>query len=253
MDLQLAGKVALVTGASMGIGRGIAKMLADEGCKLATVARRKEPLEAVSDEITARGLERPLALLQDITEQGAAEQIKTAVIGRFGHLDILVNNAGGSRPFTGYGTREEWNAGMNLNFHAGRELTHAFLDGMRERRFGRIFNLTGSTEPPAHLNAGVPPNGAVQLWAKALSRVVGGDGVTVNCISPGRIRSEQIDTRLLPDEEARQRWVAANIPAGYIGEPEDLAVLVVFLSSPKARYITGQLITVDGGARRATP
>jgi 3-oxoacyl-[acyl-carrier protein] reductase len=103
------------------------------------------------------------------------------------------------------------------------------------------------------LNAGVPPNGAVQLWAKALSRVVGGDGVTVNCISPGRIRSEQIDTRLLPDEEARQRWVAANIPVGYIGEPEDLAILVVFLSSPKARYITGQLITVDGGARRATP
>jgi 3-oxoacyl-[acyl-carrier protein] reductase len=75
----------------------------------------------------------------------------------------------------------------------------------------------------------------------------------VNCISPGRIRSEQIDTRLLPDEEARQRWAAANIPVGYIGEPEDLAVLVVFLSSPKARYITGQLITVDGGARRATP
>ena len=78
MDLQLAGKVALVTGASMGIGRGIAKMLADEGCKLAIVARRKEPLEAVSDEIVARGHERPLALLQDITEQGAAEQIKTA-------------------------------------------------------------------------------------------------------------------------------------------------------------------------------
>ena len=70
---------------------------------------------------------------------------------------------------------------------------------MRERKFGRIFNLTGSTEPPAHLNAGVPPNGAVRLWAKALSRVVGGDGVTVNCISPGRIRSEAVDTLSLPD------------------------------------------------------
>ena len=97
---------------------------------------------------------------------------------------------------------------------------------MRERKFGRIFNLTGSTEPPAHLNAGVPPNGAVQLWAKALSRVVGPDGITVNCISPGRIRSEQIDNLLLPGEEARQKWSKENIPVGYVGEPEDLAVLV---------------------------
>jgi 3-oxoacyl-[acyl-carrier protein] reductase len=253
MDLQLTDKIALVTGASMGIGRGIAMTLTDEGCKLAIVARRKEPLDEVAAEIEARGHERPLILIEDITKVGAAERIKTAVIGRFGRLDILVNNAGGSRPFKGYGTREEWNEGMNLNFHAGRDLTHAFLDGMRERKFGRIFNLTGSTEPPAHLNAGVPPNGAVQLWAKALSRVVGRDGVTVNCLSPGRIRSEQIDNVLLPSEEAREQWVAANIPVGYIGEPEDLAVLVAFLSSPKARYITGQLISVDGGARRATP
>lgn len=253
MDLELAGKVALVTGASMGIGRGIAKILADEGCKLAIVARRKEPLEAVAEEIKSRGHERPLILLEDITDMGAADRIKTAVIGKFGRLDILVNNAGGSRPIKGLGTRAEWDEGMNLNFHAGRDLTHAFVDGMRERKFGRIFSLTGSTEPPSHLNPGVPPNGAVQLWAKALSRVVGPDGVTVNCISPGRIRSEQIDNRLLPSEEARRRWAADNVPVGYIGEPEDLAVLVAFLSSPKARYITGQLISVDGGARRATP
>ena len=96
-----------------------------------------------------------------------------------------------------------------------------------------------------------PPNGAVQIWAKALSRVAGADGLTVNCISPGRIRSEQIDNRLLPSEEARSKWAAANIPAGYVGEPKDLAVLVAFLCSPVARYITGQTIAVDGGARRA--
>lgn len=253
MDLQLTGKVALITGASMGIGRGIANMLADEGCKIAIVARRKEPLEAVADEIAKRGHERPLALTQDITTDDAPEKIRATVIEKFGRLDILVNNAGGSRPFKGLGTRQEWLDGMNLNFHAGRELTHAFLDGMRERKFGRIINLTGSTEPPAHLNAGVPPNGAVQLWAKALSRVVGPDGITVNCISPGRIRSEQIDTLLLPSEEARQKWAKENIPVGYVGEPEDLAVLVTFLCSPKARYITGQLFHVDGGARRAIP
>ncbi len=253
MDLQLAGKVALVTGSSMGIGRGTANLLADEGCRLAILGRRKEPLEAVAQEIVARGRERPLTLNDDITHDGAAERIRDAVIARFGRLDILINNAGGSRPFTGYGTREEWDAGMKLNFHAGRDLTHAVIDGMRERKFGRVINLTGSTEPPAHLNAGLPPNGAVQLWAKALSRVVGADGVTVNCIAPGRIRSEQIDGRLLPNEEARRKWSAENVPVGYIGEPQDLAVLVAFLCSPKARYITGQLISVDGGARRATP
>ena len=251
MDLELAGKVALVTGASMGIGRGTAKMLADEGCKIAIVARRKEPLEAVADEIRARGHERPWFCCRTLPRD-TAERIKTAVIGQFGRLDILVNNAGGSRPFKGYGTREEWLDGMNLNFHAGRDLTHVFLDGMRERKFGRIFNLRAAPSRRT-FERGRTAKGAVQLWAKALSRVVGPDGVTVNCISPGRIRSEQIDERLLPDEEARQRWAAENIPVGYVGEPEDLAVLVAFLSSPKARYITGQLISVDGGARRATP
>ncbi len=95
----------------------------------------------------------------------------------------------------------------------------------------------------------MPPNGAVHIWAKALSRAVGGDGVTVNSIPPGRIHSEQIDTRLLPTAEIQAAWVEANCPAGYIGEAEDLAVMAIFLCSPLARYITGQVIHVDGGAR----
>jgi len=121
---------------------------------------------------------------------------------------------------------------------------------MQARGFGRIINLTGADEPMA-MNGGVPPNGAAHLWAKALSRTVGARGVTVNSIAPGRIHSEQIDQKLLPSAEAQRAWVAANCPAGYIGEPEDLAVLVCFLASPVARYITGQVIHVDGGARRA--
>ena len=120
---------------------------------------------------------------------------------------------------------------------------------MRARGFGRIVNLTGGDEPFA-MNGAVPPNGAVHIWAKALSRVVGRDGVTVNCIPPGRIHSEQIDQKLLPTPELQQQWVDANCPAGYIGEPRDLAVLVAFLASPLARYINGQVIHVDGGARR---
>lgn len=249
MDLQLRGRVAIVTGASVGLGRSIAVELAREGCRLLLVARGVERLQGVADEIAAFSGERPLTLAQDITADDAPDRIRGAALGAFGAIDILVNNAGGSRPLTGPGTREEWDEAMRLNFGAGRDLAHAILPDMQARRFGRIINITGGDEPVA-LNAGVPPNGAVHIWAKSLSRVVGKDGITVNCIPPGRLHSEQIDRRLLPTAEAQQAWVEANCPVGYIGEPEDLAVLVAFLASPRARYITGQVIHVDGGARR---
>lgn len=250
MDLKLSGKVALVTGASVGLGRSIARLLSNEGCRLAILARRTDLLEALADEIAALGRERPLVLIYDVTLPETAGRVREQVLETFGGLDILVNNAGGSRPLTGLGTMEEWDEAMRLNFDAGRNLAHAFLPDMERRRFGRIINITGSDEP-ATLNAGVPPNGAVHIWAKALSRTVARHGITVNCIPPGRLHSEQVDQRLLPTEEARRAWVEQNCPAGYIGEPEDLAVLAAFLASPRARYINGQVIHVDGGARRA--
>ncbi|MGE0311437.1 MAG: SDR family NAD(P)-dependent oxidoreductase [Lautropia sp.] len=251
MDLELEGKVALVTGASAGLGRAIAATLAAEGCRLAITARRGHLLESLATEIAAAGSPRPLVLVDDVTDVEAPSRLRRQVLAAYGRVDILVNNAGGSRPFDGLGTRAQWEDAMTLNFHAGRELAHALVDDMRAQRFGRIINLTGSDEPVA-INGGVPPNGAVHIWAKALSRVVAADGVTVNSIPPGRIHSEQVDLRLLPTPQAQRDWVAANCPAGYIGEPKDLAVLVAFLASPLARYITGQVIYVDGGARRAS-
>ena len=249
MDLQLAGKTALITGASVGLGVAIAEVLAAEGCRTAILARRRHLLGEVADRIAASGAIRPHVITADITADGTAAVVKAEVDAALGHLDILINNAGGSRPMPGLGSEAEWEEAMLLNFTAARRLTHAFVDGMRARKFGRIVNITGGDEPFA-MNAANAPNGAVHIWAKALSRVVAADGVTVNSVPPGRIHSEQIDMRIMPTEESRRAWIAGNVPAGYIGVPEDLAVLVAFLCSPKARYITGQVIHVDGGARR---
>ena len=247
MDLQLAGRVALVTGASAGLGRCIATLLAEEGCRLALLARRRPLLEGLAAALPASA--EPLLLVEDFTSPGAAERTRGALLARFGRCDILVNNAGGSRPQADLGSDEAWMESMEINFHAGRRLTHALVPAMQAQRFGRIVNLTGSDEPHI-VNAANAPNGAVHIWAKALSRRLGPDGITVNSIAPGRLRSEQIDARILTSEQARRDWAEKEVPVGYIGEPEDLGVLVTFLCSPRARYITGQVIHVDGGTRR---
>ena len=247
MDLQLAGKVALVTGASAGLGRAIATLLAEEGCRLALLARRRPLLEELAATLPASA--EPLVIVEDVTSPGVAERTRDAVLGRFGRCDILVNNAGASRPQQDLGPDEVWMESMDINFHAGRRIAHALIPAMRAEGFGRIVNITGQDEPHM-INAANAPNGAVHIWAKALSRALGRDGITVNSVPPGRLRSEQIDTRILPSEEARQAWAEREVPVGYIGEAEDLAVLVAFLCSPRARYITGQVIHVDGGTRR---
>ena len=249
MDLQLTGKSCLITGASRGIGLGTSKIMAAEGCRVALVARRKHLLEQLADEIAAAGHHHPIVIAEDVTRQGAPEQIRKRVYDAFGGLDILVNNAGGSRPVEWDAPVDAWHEGMTLNFEMVRQLTNQFIAGMRKQKFGRVINITGASEPTG-VNVAITAKAAVHMWSKGLSRVVAADGVTVNSVPPGRINSEQILERLYPDPHERERFAQAEIPLGSFGEPEDMGNLIAFLSSPLAHYITGEVIHVDGGMHR---
>ena len=243
MDLQISGKTALVTGASAGIGRAIARSLAAEGVRLAVVARRRELLESLQKEIGAR-----LVIIEcDFMQEDAAASIAAAALAGLGTVDILVNNAGGSRKF-GLDTGEaQWQEAMTLNFTRHRQLTHRLLEQMIARKWGRVVSITGKSEPEG-INGAFCAKAAMHSWSKGLSREIGKHGITVNCIPPGRIISEQILRNYTP--EYRQWQSEHEIPAGEYGQPEDLANLVCFLASPRARYITGAVIPVDGGLRR---
>ena len=243
MDLGITGKTALVTGASAGIGRAIAKSLAAEGVKLAVVARRRDLLESLQKEIGAK-----LAIIeQDLMAEDAAEKVASQALAGLGGVDLLVNNAGGSRKFKLDTDEAQWNEAMTLNFTRQRQLTHRLLDQMMAKKWGRIVNLTGKSEPEG-INGAFCAKAAMHSWAKGLSREVGKHGITVNCIPPGRILSEQILRNYSP--EFRQWQSEHEIPVGEYGQPEDIANLVCFLASPRARYITGAVIPVDGGLRR---
>jgi 3-oxoacyl-[acyl-carrier protein] reductase len=249
MDLELKGKIAVVTGASVGLGREIAKVLAAEGAQTVVTARRASLLATLQTEITAAGGARPLAVPLDLYTGEAPARLRDAALAEFGRVDILVNNAGGSRPIAWDAPDAAWDESFSLNFTAVRRTTQALLPGMIERRWGRVLCVTGSAEPST-VNAAVAAKAGVHAWAKGLSREIGRHGVTINCLAPGRIHSEQIDTRLHPTPESQAKF-ARNIPLGYFGDPCDVAFLVAFLCSPRARYITGERIHVDGGLHRS--
>jgi 3-oxoacyl-[acyl-carrier protein] reductase len=248
MDLELDGKTALVTGASSGIGRAVAKALAREGALVAAAARGMDLLETLGDEIQQEGGARPRLLTADLREDGAAAMLAQRARQALGHVDILINSAGGSRPVALDATQEQWSEGMVLNFFRVRELTHGAISDMIARGWGRVINITGTSEPRG-LNAANSAKAAVHAWAKGLSREVARKGVTVNSLQPGYIISEQM-IRLYPDEALRREVAMRDIPVGRFGDARELADLAVFLASPRAGYITGTAIYVDGGMSR---
>ncbi|HZP89349.1 MAG TPA: SDR family oxidoreductase [Burkholderiales bacterium] len=253
MDFNLQGRIALVSGASGGIGRVTAKLLASEGVQTIVVARRERELQELSNEIAAEGGPAPMIVVEDLTQRDAFQRIRDRVLARFGHVDILVNNLGQARPLTWDSPDADWDEAFALNFTPARKLAELFIPGMREHQFGRIVNLTATLEP-SHVSGSLTSKAAVLVWAKGLSRVVGRDGITVNCVSPGILLTEQIRQhhipRWLPSKEDQERFLTNDVPMGRFGDPIDAARLIVFLCSPLAGYITGQRIYVDGGWNR---
>ena len=248
MDLQLKNRTALITGASQGIGRAVALGLAREGAHVAVAARRKNLLDELATEIERSGGLPPVVIEADLYNPETPVRLAAAAKQHLGRVDILVNAAGGSRPIPFEAPIEKWEEGMTVNFYRLRELSHAVIPGMIENGWGRIINITGTSEPRG-INVANSAKAAVHAWAKGLSREMARHGITVNSIQPGRIISEQI-LRMHPTEENRKRFAEENIPAGRFGDPTELANLVVFLASPLAGYITGTVIPVDGGMSR---
>ncbi len=245
MTQTLEGRTALVTGASSGIGRACALALAAAGARVIGAARRTALIDALNEAVVPGG-GRISALSFDMAVAGEAEALARRAVSE-GTVDILVNAGGGSRPVSLDTGGPVWEDAMRVGFFAPRELTHALLPGMRDRGWGRVVTVTGTSEPQ-FLSAATPAKAALHAWSKGLSLAVARDGITVNCIQPGRIRSEQVMRRLRSAEE--ERGYADTLPMGRLGEAEDVASAALFLASNQASYISGVVLPVDGSFRR---
>ncbi|MEM7259128.1 MAG: SDR family NAD(P)-dependent oxidoreductase, partial [Pseudomonadota bacterium] len=175
MDLQLAGKTALVTGASQGIGRAVAATLAAEGVQTAIAARRGEMLSEVADSIADAGHPRPIFIPHDIMTQDGPESLAGKAIDALNNIDILINSAGGSRKVDLYADVATWDEGMDMNFNTQRRLSHALLPQMIDRQWGRIITISGKNEPERHpgkINVAMSAKAAIHAWSKGLSNEV---------------------------------------------------------------------------------
>ncbi len=242
--MDLSGRVALVTGASRGIGRAIAARLAAQGATVVAAARG-DNAKTVVDEIRASGGRAEAAAL-DVTETGAAETAVKGVVDRHGRIDVLVNNAGITRDQLLLRLkREDWDAVLATNLTAAYALTQAALKPMIRQRSGRIISVgsvVGQSGNAGQANYAASKAGLIG-FSKAVALEVASRGITVNVVAPGLIETDM--TRAMA-ESARTDW-ETKIPLRRLGTPDDIAATVCFLASDEASYITGQVIAVNGG------
>jgi 3-oxoacyl-[acyl-carrier protein] reductase len=248
MDLGIDGKVALVTGASQGIGRAIAAELAREGARVAISSRSREKLDAAAAEIGAT------AFVHDSADIDAIDGFVGAVEDQLGPVEIVVCNTGGppGDPDPLAFTREQWETAYHTLVLAQIALIERVVPGMRERGFGRILNVASTSvrEPIGNLMLSNAHRAAMITAFKTLARSVAGDGITLNTLLPGSIATDRAYSLAGSPEQAEAN-AAKQVPAGRMGKPEEMAAAAAFFCSARASYVTGETLAVDGGLTRS--
>ncbi|NKJ08447.1 SDR family oxidoreductase [Rhizobium sp. SG741] len=256
MDLQLKGKTALVFGAAGGLGSAIAKTLASEGTSVIVADIDAEGADAISKSIRAAG-GQGMPMHCDLSDLTSISSMIARIGAAFGPVDILVNNTGGPPPTPVSGqSSDEWLKYFNMMVRSVIAVTDALLPSMRERKWGRIITSTSSGVVAPIPNLGMSNSLRLALvgWSKTLAREVGRDGITTNIVLPGRIGTGRIN--FLDEQKAKRenrpvqdviQESINTIPVGRYGDPQEYGDTVAFLASPRASYITGSVIRVDGG------
>lgn len=247
MDLGLQGRVALVTGASSGIGRGIAAALADEGVRVAVASRSRERIEATAAEIGA------VAYVHDLADVEGAAGLVERVEADLGPLDILVPNTGGPPAGDPLGfSVDQWETAHREIVLGPMALIEAVVPGMRERHFGRIVNVASTSirEPIPNLMLSNVERSGIVAGFKTLARQLAGDGITLNTVLPGWIDTDRLAS-LFGSREAAREVARDQVPAGRLGAVEEIAAVVTFLCSVPAAYVTGEAVRVDGARTAA--
>ena len=243
-DTSFEGQVALVTGASRGIGASIALELARRGLKVIGTATSKEGAAHISEALA--GFPGCAGQVLDVNDAGLADSTIDAIVKAHGGLQILVNNAGITRDNLAMRMKDaEWDAVLDTNLKAVFRMSRAVMRTMMKQRYGRIINITsvvGASGNPGQVNYAAAKAGVAGM-TRALARELGSRNITVNCVAPGFIETDM--TAAL--SAIQQQTLLAQIPLGHLGKPADVAHAVAFLASPQAGYVTGQELHVNGG------
>lgn len=257
MDFGIRGKVALVSASSKGLGRAVAEELAAEGVNLVMCARGEDALRQTASSIRKNSGVTVVEVAADVSDPAGIDRVAKSALDKFGKVDILVTNSGGppSGAFESF-TRESWESATRLLLFSAVELARAVLPGMKERRWGRILNVTSIAvkQPIDGLMLSNSLRAAVTGFARSLANEVARYNITVNNIMPGFTRTDRMEELARATSEksgtsvsdALAKW-EREIPIGRLAEPREFAALVAFLASERASYITGSSIAVDGG------
>jgi NAD(P)-dependent dehydrogenase (short-subunit alcohol dehydrogenase family) len=264
VDLGLRDRVAIVTGASKGIGRQVAVDLGVEGCHVVACGRDETALSECAAAVE-RGGARAITVAVDMELRASAEQIVQRAVDEFGRIDILVNNAGGNNPRRLLNlSDDDWQQGFEQNFFSAVRLARACVPVMKERRWGRIVNVasTFAREPDPLFGPYSAAKAALVNFSRNLSMAFAADGILTNCVLPGITITEGVEANTavaserlgVSPEEVMARMIAKDpIDIGRFGEPSDVASAVLFLASEQSSWITGATLAVDGGTIRTAP